>query len=99
MYLNESQIKQIKNFFQDKPVEKVFLFGSYAVGDATEESDIDLLIESNSEFRFLKFSGQIEELEKTLNKKIDFVGMGALRPDRYFTKFVNEQKKIIYEKD
>ena len=99
MYLNESQIAQIKNFFQDKPVEKVFLFGSYAVGDADEESDIDLLIESNKDFKFLKFSAQIEELEKTLNKKIDFVGMGALRPDRYFTTFVNEQKKIIYEKN
>lgn len=98
MHLSQQQLAQINTFFQDKPVKKVYLFGSYADGDATEESDIDLLIESNNDFKFLKFSAQIEELEKTLNKKIDFVGMGALRPDRYFTKFVNEQKKVIYEK-
>lgn len=99
MYLSQQQLAQINNFFQDKPVKKVYLFGSYADGDATEESDIDLLIESGNDFNFLKFNVQVHELKSTLNKEIDIVSIGALRPDRYFTHFVHKQKKLIYERE
>ena len=98
MYLSQNQLNQITHFFADKPVKKVYLFGSYADCDTTEESDIDLLIDTTNDFRFLKFIGQVENLEKILNKKIDIVGVEGLNPNRLFTKFVNEQKKFIYEK-
>lgn len=42
-------IQQIKDtvttYFKDKPVKKVYLFGSYARGEAREDSDVDLLVE------------------------------------------------------
>jgi uncharacterized protein len=99
LYLSQQQLAQINTFFQDKPVKKVYLFGSYADGDATEESDIDLLIESGNDFNFLKFNVQVDELKSTLNKEVDIVSIGALRPDRYFTYFVHKQKKLIYERE
>ena len=99
MYLNESQITQIKNFFQDKPVEKVFLFGSYAVGDANEESDIDLLIESQKDFDYLKFRVDMDSLSNQLKKKIDIISFNALNRDRIFTKYVMIQKVMLYEKN
>jgi uncharacterized protein len=99
MYLSKNQLAQINTFFQDKPVKKVYLFGSYADGDATEESDIDLLIESQKEFDYLQFRLEVDGLSDQLKKKIDIVSINALRPDRYFTKNVLEQKVMLYEKD
>ena len=99
MYLSQNQLNQITHFFADKPVKKVYLFGSYADGDATEESDIDLLIESGEGFNFLKFHSEVDSLKNNLKKKIDIVSVGALRPDRYFSQFVHKQKKLIYERE
>ena len=98
MYLSQQQLAQINNFFQDKPVKKVYLFGSYADGDATEESDIDLLIESQKDFDYLQFRMDVDYLSNQLNKKIDIVSLNALNPDRMFTKYVLEQKVMLYEK-
>lgn len=45
MQLTEKQIQLIQNYFTDKPVKRAYLFGSYATNEATENSDIDLLVE------------------------------------------------------
>lgn len=39
------QIQILQGYFKDKPVLKVYLFGSYARGEADEDSDVDLLKE------------------------------------------------------
>ena len=44
MKLAPFEINQIKTIFAHKPVNKVYLFGSYARGEADENSDVDLLI-------------------------------------------------------
>jgi predicted nucleotidyltransferase len=36
--------KVVADYFKDKPVKKVYLFGSYARGEANENSDVDLLL-------------------------------------------------------
>jgi uncharacterized protein len=42
MILTNENIKQVvQDYFQDKPVSKVYLFGSYERGDANEDSDVD----------------------------------------------------------
>ncbi len=41
-------LKRVKEKFGDR-IEKVILFGSYARGDAGEESDIDLLVITGGE--------------------------------------------------
>ena len=63
--------KMLKNFLKDKPVYQVIPFGSYAKQAATEETDVDLIIDTNSElkgFALLKLICQIEEI---LQKNID----------------------------
>lgn len=46
--LTIGQIKRtVTDYFKDKPVKRVYLFGSYARGDADENSDVDLLVEYN----------------------------------------------------
>ena len=53
-----------------------YLFGSYAKGNATEISDVDLLIDTN--LTGLNYFGLIEELRNSLNKKIDLLKINQL---------------------
>lgn len=56
------------------------MFGSVARGEATEYSDIDLLVEApegTSSFEFIKFKQLIEQV---LGRQIDLVDYGGLKP-------------------
>jgi uncharacterized protein len=66
--LTVQQIKDtVTDYFKDKPVKRVYLFGSYARGQASEDSDVDLLIEYDdtkkrlSLFDVLRFKVGLEE--------------------------------------
>lgn len=52
-------------------IKSCYLFGSYARGDAKEESDIDLLIDT--ELTGLDFFKLVEEIRTSTNKKIDLL--------------------------
>ena len=54
-------------------VDKAYVFGSYARGEATSNSDIDLLIKRGDIKTLFKLGGLYYELEKILNKSIDVV--------------------------
>ena len=81
----------------------VYLFGSYARGDATPESDVDLLIDlTGSVIRGLNFVSLCDELEESLELKIDIVTMESLqipttrRGQLHFRETLNRERKIIY---
>ena len=41
----EIMIETIREYFKTQPVLKAWLFGSFARGEETEESDVDILVE------------------------------------------------------
>ena len=94
-------IQQIKDtvagYFIDKPVKRVFLFGSYARGEAIEGSDIDLLIEYDeskarlSLYDVLRFKIGLEE---KLQTAVELVEEAYLYEG--FRKSVNRDKCQIY---
>lgn len=69
--LTTKQIQQtVTGYFKDKPVKKVYLFGSYAQGEAKESSDIDLLVELDYTQNIgFKFYGWYIDLEALFLKK------------------------------
>lgn len=70
--LTLEQIKTIcSSVFSEYPVEYCYLFGSYAKGKATGESDVDLFI--NTSVTGLAFFGLIEDLREQLKKKVDLL--------------------------
>ncbi len=80
------KIKRIKLKYESEGFIILGIFGSYARGDETEESDIDILFEMTDEF-YGKHSGWnvfpvidvIEkEFEEKLGKHIDLVNKNAL---------------------
>ena len=80
-------IKQIKTrmlpIMAKHNIHEVYLFGSYARGEATNKSDIDIYCESG-DIKTLIDQGFFEdELEEALGKEVDIVFIGSLMDD-YF---------------
>lgn len=64
----------VTEYFKDKPVKKVYLFGSYARGEAKEDSDVDLgVMIERKELSLWQYAKIAAGLEEELNTKIDMV--------------------------
>ena len=74
-------------------VEFAALFGSYARGEARENSDVDFLIRY-SRPKGLEHFGVIVELEKTLGKKVDVVTESYIYP--LIKSAIAQDLKVIY---
>lgn len=62
-------------------VKRAALFGSYARGDATKDSDIDLLIEFKGKSKSLLDLAALKfNLEESLGKQVDLVTYNSLHP-------------------
>ena len=84
-------------------LKAVYVFGSYARGEAREDSDVDLLIDdTDSGLRGLAYGGLCYDLEEALEKEISFVLTGSLeepcrvKSDVYFRETVNRERRKIY---
>ena len=103
MILTNQYIKQVvADYFKDKPVHQVYLFGSYARGDADENSDIDLMVDLDySKNIGWQFFGWQNELTAIVHKKVDVIA-NAREPihtnNWNFIQRVKQQAKVIYEK-
>ncbi|MBQ7735718.1 MAG: nucleotidyltransferase domain-containing protein, partial [Bacteroidales bacterium] len=42
--MSPEMIKTIQDYFKTQPVLKAWVFGSYARGEETEDSDVDILV-------------------------------------------------------
>ena len=90
--------KIIAEYFKTQPVLKAWLFGSYARGEETADSDIDILVmyDRTQPIGLFKISGMHLELKKILGKEVDLVDEDTLFP--WAAKYVNHEKQLIYER-
>ncbi len=88
----------IADYFKTQPVEKAWLFGSFARGEETPVSDVDLLVQYDKEgVSLLKHAAMMCELEDILGRPVDIVEDGTLRTR--IKESVSQDKKLIYERD
>ncbi len=78
--LSIEQIKERITELFDKEyggqIEFCYLFGSYATGEAKENSDVDLYISSS--LKGLRFAGLMERIRTVLHKRIDLIRSSEL---------------------
>lgn len=100
MQLSEQQSDTIRKFCRQRPVVRAYVFGSYARGEATEQSDVDLLLELDYErLDGLDYLGWRQQLRRRLHKKVDIVS--DLKPRGFasakFYERVMADRQPIYE--
>jgi predicted nucleotidyltransferase len=61
------------------PIRRMALFGSWARGEAREDSDVDVLVEVDPSIG-LRFVDLGDELEKVLGRRVDLVSRRAVKP-------------------
>lgn len=61
-------------------VKDAAVFGSYARGEGTEGSDVDILVRIEKDLSLLDFVGLKQDLEDALGVSVDVVEYGALKP-------------------
>ena len=78
---NAKLFSQIKRFFDvDKRVKRAWLFGSVSRSEATNDSDIDIMIEFNKRKKYSMFDliDIAHTLEKKIKRKVDLSEKGSL---------------------
>ena len=89
--------KAIADYFKTQPIQRAWLFGSYARGDESPLSDVDILVQfDEGGVSLLKHAAMICEFEKILERPVDIVPEKMLRPR--VKESVEQDKKLIYER-
>ena len=75
-------------------IDKAYLFGSYARGDANLSSDIDICIEKGKLRTLFEFSGFCQDLEDALENKVDVIASSSLSEN--FKEQIEKDMILIY---
>jgi len=87
----------IADYFKTQPVVKAWIFGSFARGEETPLSDIDLLVQLDyTKLDGFGFFGMWGDLERLLNRSVDLVTENSLAD--FARESVERDKQLIYER-
>jgi predicted nucleotidyltransferase len=91
-------VNKLSQYFASQPVEKAWIFGSYARSEEKSESDLDILFNfsPDSKVTLMKYVHIINDLRKLTGKRIDLVEEGQLKP--FAVSSVEMDKILIYER-
>ncbi len=92
-------IKEIKDkttpIAKSYGIERMILYGSYARGEAKDDSDVDLYIERGKLKSLLQYFAFVDELENVLNCHVDVVTTGI--EDKQFLSAIMQEGVLLYE--
>jgi len=92
----------IKPIAEKYEIPAVYIFGSYARGEATEDSDVDVLIDGRSpKLRGIMIGALYSDLEDSLQKQLSLVEEAALHQRRakqrpWFSENIYRERVKIY---
>jgi len=89
---------KLRPIFEDAPVYHATLFGSYAKGEATAQSDIDIVIDSKGELLNMDFYGVLEDITSQLNKRVDLFEISELSRNADFCAVLEREGIVLYDK-
>ena len=94
-------IDEIKNVItplvSPYPVSRVILFGSHARGEAAEDSDVDLIIDSEGRLSAFDFFGIVGTIVKKVPIKVDVFELDEIVKPSALYDNIHKEGVIIYE--
>lgn len=89
---------KLQRYFSNTPASRVWVFGSFARGEETKESDLDLIVDylPDSQVSLLDMIRQRLDLEKIAGRSVDLVESGNLLP--FAAASAERDKYLIYER-
>ena len=97
--LTITEIKQrLFPIFNKHNVKKVVIFGSYARDEATTQSDLDLLVDTDDNTRGLKLFGILGEIKDVLKLDVDLIVQRMVIENSAIDIEIKNTGVLIYEK-
>ncbi len=93
--MNKSDLDKIINICRQNDISMIGIFGSTARGEATESSDIDLVVKLSKPKSLLSLVRIERNLSEALGKKVDLLTEGAISP--YLKDRILKELMVIYE--
>lgn len=84
----------VSRLAEEYGAQRIYLFGSFARGDMTDASDIDLRIDKGS-VRGLQMASLLLDLEEALGRPVDLIPTGSL--DERFLSSIRNDEVLLYE--
>lgn len=102
IYTKDEIRRRIVPIAQKYQLQSVYLFGSYARNEATDSSDMDVLVDTtNSKVVGWVIGGLYNDLCETFGSNIDLITTHALTQDKdrtpWFAENVMKDRVLIYE--
>ena len=97
--MKQNIVNKLQAFFPAYPIEKAWVFGSYARGEETRKSDMDIMVrfEEKADISLFDYISIMHNLEDLFHKKIDLVEEGQLR--RWAQDSAEQDKILVYERE
>ena len=99
VYTLDEIIKKVNPIALKYGIERIYLFGSYARGEATADSDLDFRIDAPTIKSLFQLGALYTAFEDAFDKKLDLVMTSSLKynKDKLFLNNMRKDEKIVYE--
>ena len=85
-------VKPIANKYN---VESIYLFGSYARGEADENSDLDFLVFGGVDFKLTNIFALAEDLRAAFQRQVDVFEISEINTDsEFYSNIMNERLNV-----
>lgn len=91
----EDIVKLVKPIAEKYRVQKIYLFGSYARGEAVQDSDLDFLVYGGEGFKLTMIFALAEDLRSALNKKVDVFEINEINTDSEFYHTIMKERLVV----
>ncbi len=88
-------VTKVKPLLSKYHVKAIYLFGSYARGEAREDSDMDFLVFGGEGFKLTSVLALGEELREILQKEVDIFEIREINEDSEFYKTIMKEKILV----
>lgn len=95
VYTMDELSGMLKPIIRRHNVEKAVLFGSYARGSATPQSDLDVLVYGGEGFRNRSVFAIAEELHEVSGKRVDVYERGEILDDSPLLEAIEREGVVL----